>query len=264
MSYRFHYEVQGDRHQPILLFLHGFMGDWRDFAPIVQALSDRFCCLAVDLPGHGKTIVTGNDEQYGMKPTAAALVAWLDRLQISRCGLVGYSMGGRLALYLALHFPDRFPRVVLESASPGLKTDRERQARLQRDRALVAQLIADFPQFLEFWYQQPLFASLRQHPNFATILKRRSQNQPIELAKSLCALNTGKQPSLWHLLERHRQPLLLLVGENDHKFCTINQEMAACCPTVRLTIVPQSGHVIHCEQPDKFTEQITTFFSEVG
>jgi 2-succinyl-6-hydroxy-2,4-cyclohexadiene-1-carboxylate synthase len=264
MSYRFYYEFHGDRHQPVVLFLHGFMGDQRDFVPIMNALFDRFYSLAVDLPGHGKTIVTGDDAQYGMAFTAAALVDWLDQLQISRCGLVGYSMGGRLALYLALHFPHRFPRVVLESASPGLKTDRERQTRLQRDHALADQLEADFPSFLNHWYQQPLFASLRQHPDFAQMLERRSQNHPPGLAKSLRYLSTGQQPSLWHLLEQHRQPLLLLVGENDHKFCMINQEMAACCPTMRLTIVSHCGHVIHFEQPDKLIEPIATFFSEAG
>ena len=96
------------------------MGNSHEFDEAIQLLSDKFYCLTVDLPGHGKTQVLGGDEYYKMANTAHALINLLDELKIIKCFLVGYSMGGRLALYLTLHFPQRFPKVVLESASPGL------------------------------------------------------------------------------------------------------------------------------------------------
>jgi 2-succinyl-6-hydroxy-2,4-cyclohexadiene-1-carboxylate synthase len=122
MGYRFHYTVHGQRELPVVLFLHGFMGNSADFDTVMTCLANQFCCLAVDLPGHGNTIVEGEDTLYTMPQTANAIVSWLNHLNIPQCFLVGYSMGGRLALYLALHFPQRFPKVVLESASPGLRT----------------------------------------------------------------------------------------------------------------------------------------------
>ncbi len=258
MPYRFHYSVHGELIQPSILFLHGFLGSGRDFDGAIAHLTDQFCYITVDLPGHGQTRVEGGDEQYTIVSTAKALVQWLDEIGIPHCFLVGYSMGGRLALYLAIHFPQRFPKVMLESASPGLKTKQERQERLQRDFQLADQLEADFPSFLTQWYQQPLFQSLQQHPEFEQMMQRRSQNYPSEIAKSLRYLSTGRQPSLWSLLETHRQPLLLLVGGRDRKFCQINQEMAEHCPTACLTIVPECGHAIHLEQPAVFANWVQT------
>lgn len=259
MGHRFHYKVYGCRDRPVVLFLHGFMGDSTDFDATIDHLSDCFCCLAVDLPGHGQTIVEGDATLYTMPQTATAIVTWLEHLQISCCSLVGYSMGGRLALYLALHFPQRFPRAVLESASPGLRTDAERAERLQHDRELAEQLEADFPAFLSYWYSRPLFHVLRHHPAFEQVQSRRSQNCPSELATSLRQLSTGLQPSLWDCLPQHTQPLLLVVGAHDRKFCTINQAMAACCPTAQLQIIPDSGHVVHLEQTQAFAATVQAF-----
>lgn len=259
MGHRFHYKFYGRQDRPVILFLHGFMGDRTDFEATIAYLSDSFCCLAVDLPGHGQTLVEGDATLYTMPQTASAIVTWLEHLQISCCSLVGYSMGGRLALYLALRFPQRFPKVVLESASPGLRTDAERAERLQHDRALAEQLEADFPAFLSYWYSQPLFHALRHHPAFEQVQSRRWRNRPSELATSLRQLSTGLQPSLWELLPQHTQPLLLLVGAHDRKFCTINQAMAACCPTAQLQIIPHSGHVVHLEQTQAFTNAVQAF-----
>lgn len=261
MSYQFHYTLQGDRNLPVVLFLHGFLGSQEDFDGTIAHLVDQFCCLAVDLPGHGQTQVQGDAEQYSMPQTAQALVDLLDQLEIAHCFLVGYSMGGRLALYLALHFAHRFPKVVLESASPGLKTDRERQERLQRDWELADRLETDFAAFLSDWYNQPLFQPLRSHPNFEYMQARRWQNCPQALATSLRYLSTGRQPSLWPLLAQRAQPFLLLVGEDDHKFYRLNREMADHCPTARLQAISDCGHVVHLEQPEAFTKQIRAFLS---
>jgi len=270
MSYQFHYRFageksggdrgKGDQTLPILLFLHGFLGSHADFDRVIEPLSHQFCCLAVDLPGHGQTIVEGAVEQYTMPQTAQALVAWLDQLTLEPCWLVGYSMGGRLALYLALHFPQRFRGALLLSASPGLMNPTERQARLQHDWALADQLEADFPTFLDHWYRQPLFASLRQQPHFEQILAQRSHANPASLATSLRYLSTGNQPPLWDHLAQHTQPLRLLAGAGDRKFCAIHQAMADRCPTAHPAIIPDCGHAIHYEQPTRVIEEIQACF----
>ena len=121
-NFKFHYSFRGNRAKPLILFLHGFMGDNKEFNEIISLLSDQFFSLTVDLPGHGKTRVLGGEKCYMMSNTAEALINLLDQLNVKKCFLVGYSMGGRLALYLNLHFPQYFSKVVIESASPGLKT----------------------------------------------------------------------------------------------------------------------------------------------
>jgi 2-succinyl-6-hydroxy-2,4-cyclohexadiene-1-carboxylate synthase len=273
----FSYRLDGDSSNPVILFLHGFMGDRYEFQPAIANLSQQFYCVAIDLPSHGQTDLThqGTDQFtyqdscynenscYTIEFTARLIIKFLELLNIERCFLVGYSMGGRVALYLTIHFPKYFSKVVLESASAGLRTDMERSDRLARDQQLADKLenleISDFRLFLENWYQQKIFGNLRSHSNFPQLLEQRLQNPPIELAKSLRDLGTGRQPSLWEKLPEIEIPLLLLVGELDAKFVQINQQMAQGCKFSQLEIIPNCGHNIHFENPDIFIEKVQTF-----
>lgn len=243
---------------PIVVFLHGFLGNSVEFDQIAAQLP--FSCLMIDLPGHGETRFS---DQYTIKNTAEAIVDLLNELEIDQANLVGYSMGGRLALYLALNHPKRFLKAVIESGSPGLKTKQERLARIDRDRTLANGIETDFDQFLINWYNQPLFQSIKAHPEFEQMLKERSRNNPIEVARSLREMGTGMQPSLWEKLRSHRNPLLLMVGEYDHKFVALNQEMAALCETAELSIVPDAGHNIHFEKLEVFIDRVQAFFYDL-
>ncbi|KAM3094434.1 2-succinyl-6-hydroxy-2,4-cyclohexadiene-1-carboxylate synthase [Phormidesmis sp. 146-12] len=253
--FQFNFTRHGSTTLPVILFLHGFLGSSEEFADIVPQF-DRCCCLCLDLPGHGKTQVVGD---YSLSTTAQAIVDLLTQLDIPQAILVGYSLGGRLALSLALQFPDRFPKTILESASPGLKTETERALRRKHDDQLSDRITSNFPEFLTEWYDQPLFRSLKQHPNFAALYEHRLKNNPIELAKSLRNLSTGRQPSFWSKLAHYKQPLLLMVGAHDRKFVSINQEIAARCPTAQLEILVNTGHNLHLENPQAFTMHISDF-----
>ncbi|MEG3895880.1 MULTISPECIES: 2-succinyl-6-hydroxy-2,4-cyclohexadiene-1-carboxylate synthase [unclassified Microcoleus] len=260
-KYQFHYSLTGHKNQPIILLLHGFTCDCQDFNPIISLLSKSYCCLAVDLPGHGETIVIGDESCYNMPNTAQALIELLNDLQIDKCLLLGYSMGGRLALYMTLHFPERFEKVVLESASPGLKTEKERARRLQADSQIAQNLEnSNIKDFLLNWYDRPLFKSLKNSPNFDKLIETRLANNPLELAKSLRNIGTGNQPSLWEKLPQNQIPILLLAGEYDDKFTTINTEIASLCPASSLEIVPKAGHNIHLENLDQFVALVREFY----
>jgi 2-succinyl-6-hydroxy-2,4-cyclohexadiene-1-carboxylate synthase len=263
--YQFHYTIHGEPDRPWLLLLHGFLGRGADFGQIVAALSPHYRCLCIDLPGHGQTEVHCADERlFQMPATALAIVELLDALQIPKIVLYGYSMGGRLALYLALKFSDglgptgghRLSHLILESASPGLRTLAERQARLQSDRQLAHRLVADFPQFLADWYAQPLWQSLQQHPGFGELADRRLQNRPLELAKSLRNCGLGSQPNLWDELANCPIPVLLLVGAQDRKFLEINQQMLKLLPTASLSVINNAGHNINFENPQQIINHL--------
>lgn len=259
--YKFHYCLTGSTNQPIILFLHGFLGDSHDFSEIISMIREQFCCLAVDLPGHGKTKIYGGDECYTMQNTALALIHLLDNLSIKKCCLTGYSMGGRLALYMTLHFPYRFEKVILESTSPGLKTLQERSQRRQIDWQRARELeTSDFKNFLLNWYQQPLFKTLQNHPKFDKLIERRLQNNPLELAKSLRYMGAGSQPSLWEKLAENQVPINLLVGEYDDKFKSINAEITNLFQVAKRTIIPKTGHNIHFENPQEYIANLTSFF----
>ena len=259
-NYNFNYCSRGSSTNFPILFLHGFLGNCHEFNQSISLLSNDFYCLAVDLPGHGKTQVIGGEECYKMEHTAQGLIKFISALGIKRCILIGYSMGGRLALYLALYFPEYFSQVILESASPGLRTQAERDKRIQQDIKLAKELeTEDFSDFLTKWYNQPLFASLKKHPDFERMLEHRLQSNPLELSKSLHNLSTGCQPSLWIKLQENLVPLLLLVGELDQKFISINTEMVSLCKFAQLEIVKNCGHNIHFENATLFVETIGRF-----
>ncbi|MBW4560822.1 MAG: 2-succinyl-6-hydroxy-2,4-cyclohexadiene-1-carboxylate synthase [Mojavia pulchra JT2-VF2] len=266
-NYQFHYSLINNLDKPIILFLHGFMGNIDEFDEAIQILSDEFSYLILDLPGHGKTQVLGGDDYYTMPKTADALIHLLDDLKIPKCFLVGYSMGGRLALYLTLHFPERFIKVVLESASPGLATETERLERIHRDSQIARKLARsierkDFAAFLSNWYNQAIFGNIKNHPKYNYMVENRLQNHPVELSKSLKLLGTGCQPSLWEKLKENKNPLLLIAGEDDKKFVNINTEMANLCDAIQLKIVSNAGHNVHFENTNDFVQNVKEFFNK--
>ena len=250
--YSIYYEIRGESCHPKLLFLHGFMGCGNDFDAIVDALLSEFCCLTVDLPGHGQTQVL-DSIGHGMEVLAPALLNLLRQLNFNPCHLVGYSMGGRLALHLSCLFPQHFLSVLLVSASPGFEDESKRTLRRHQDAVLAAALGSeDWPTVLKRWYEQPLFSSFKTCKSFNVIFQRRLQNCPHQLAQALKGLGTGAQPSLWSALPSFKMPVTLVVGALDLKFVQINQRMAAQIPLAQLKIVPACGHVVHAENSAAF------------
>ncbi len=251
----------GKRSAPAILFLHGFMGDAWDWEAVVNLLESDFQCFLVDLPGHGRNRSPEVGVSWSMENTARAVVYTLDNAGISSCFLIGYSMGGRLALYLALKHPRYFQKVILEGASPGIRHPDERRQRRELDEKRAERLEnSDFRTFLREWYRQPLFQGLPENDAFPNMLQRRLRNNPHHLAKVLRELGTGAQPSLWNELPEVKIPLLLMVGEKDKKFRAIAEEMCQTSSRIRMAVIPGCGHNVHVEAPQLFTKQVKRFF----
>lgn len=259
-KYYFNYILVGDPLRPVIVLLHGFMGSIADWQQMLSEFSTDYYCLAIDLPGHGQTRVTGDKSFYTMPKCARGIIDLLDELELNRANLLGYSMGGRLALYLAVHYPERWSRLIIESASPGLPNASEKKERWQEDlkRAVVLEQ-GDMRQFVKTWYEQPIFASLQHHPQFAQLQRRRSQNDPFEIARSLQGLSAGKQESLWNKLNETPFPIMMLVGEYDPKYKKIGTEMKQRCPALELRVVENCGHLIHFENPQLYAQYVRQF-----
>ncbi|WP_295622240.1 2-succinyl-6-hydroxy-2,4-cyclohexadiene-1-carboxylate synthase [Chamaesiphon sp. GL140_3_metabinner_50] len=253
--YNWHFTLTGDRDSPPLLLLHGWMGSCEDYCEVIELLKSHFYCIAIDLPGHGKT-QTHDETGYNFIDTARGIIQLLDDLNIEHCAIAGYSFGGRLTLYLALEFSARFDRVILESTSPGLATASDRQARIANDRQIIDRLITgDSIEFVNNWYRQPLFVGIEKHPNFLDLIHRRiATNRPINLAKSLQYAGLGMQPYLGDRLKTATQPILLIAGELDFKFVTIGQNIERECPNIDFKIVPNCSHNIHFQQPQTWLD----------
>lgn len=250
------------------VLLHGFTGSARSWGEegLVACFEPRgIDALAIDLPGHGAR--GGRRGEYGM-----SLETTLDQIddafersvEKSPRHLIGYSMGGRLALHYAVRFPGRLSRLVLESASPGLDGVAERAERRAADEALASRLESEgIEDFVDRWEAMPLFESQSTLPEEARARVRagRLANDPRSLAQALRTLGTGTLPSLWDQLPQLETEVLVLVGERDSKFVEIGERMVARIPRGRLTVVPGVGHTVHLEAHDRWCADVTDFLT---
>ena len=255
----------GSPENPDVLCLHGFMGSAADWQDVATAIGDRALCIAVDLPGHGGSLDL-TPEAYTMEGTARAVVRTLDELEARRPVIVGYSMGGRLALYLALRYPERCAGLFVESASPGLESAGERKARRDADEEKAKRLESgDFENFLRDWYSQPLFAPLAQEEWLLRLtIEARRRNDPSELARSLRGIGTGSQPSLWEDLEGLDVPALAVAGELDGKYAGISSRMASISTKVEPVVIPGVGHNVHDEAPAQYVALLGRFLDRLS
>lgn len=244
-----------------LLFLHGFAGNSQDWDFYLQALSERDHCLAPDLPGHGANqgpIVSFCETVDQLKSLCLAEPKgnWI---------LIGYSLGARLALALALD-PELSPHLqglVLISGSPGLKTEAERIPRQNWEKQwaetfLQAPLAETFAQ----WYAQDLFGRLIDRPQFKHLRARREANSGQNLAESLLRLGSGSQPLLWGQLPKLQLPCLCLCGAEDSRYVALNAEMAALMPHAEVKILPSVAHALHLEDPSTTLNALLPFLEK--
>ncbi len=255
---RLHVAVEGSLQDDPVVFLHGFMGSHRDWSHVIARLDDESCCIAVDLPGHGESTGLDYPEDYTDKGIARCLIEAIDAVGIDRFHLVGYSMGGRAAYRLALDHADRVKRLVIESASPGLILENERHARRQADERWVSKLRSmTMAGFIEEWYRQPLFDSLRSRGGiYREIVEHRQYNQPEELIRSLNTMGVAEQESMWDDLPRLTPETLLVSGELDKKYRVIANRVKGLCPRAQTAIVPGAGHNAHAENPVAFADHV--------
>lgn len=251
------YKVDGEG--PCIVLLHGFTGSQSTWSAFVEKWQSSFRMITVDLPGHGKTI---GQASRTMKEVCDDLACLFTHLEIGPFHLVGYSLGGRTALSFALLYPAYVTSLILESASPGLKTDQERAERIESDRRLAQRIQENgLAKFVDFWEDLPLFASQRKlaHTIRAAIREERMHQSVEGLVQSLLTMGTGCQPSWWDQLKELKTPVLLIVGEWDAKFVEINQQMKRKLETAELAVIKQAGHAVHLEQFSLFANRITEF-----
>lgn len=256
---RWYSKTIGNPSYPVIVFLHGFMGSHHDWLPVCQRLSTEFRCLILDLPGHGRTKAALASD-YTMSSTANSLIEYLESKKINRSILLGYSMGGRLALYLTVQYPQFFQKVVLESASPGLENKQERLIRQKHDQQLAEEL-SRIPaeEFLEKWYSVPLFATLRNHPRFDSLIANRLKYKNVNWPASLRGMGLGEQRSLWDKVKQIAVPVLVLAGEKDEKYRYISLKMKEYNPRISLSFIPECGHNIHFEDEERFYLELIKF-----
>ena len=239
---------------PVLL-LHGFLGRAADWRAVRAGLPAGWDVRAPDLPGHGAAV--GLDA-YTMDAAADLALAGV----AAPADVVGYSMGGRLALHLAVTRPEVVRRVVVVSGSPGLRTEAARAARRAVDAQRAAALQADFPAFVEQWYRMPLWASLPDDLRQRLTADRTRHNQPAELAASLRGMGTGAQPGHWDALGGISAPVWAVAGALDPKFVGLARQMASASGSVEPVVLPDAGHFVPAERPAALAALLSALLSD--
>lgn len=258
-------QTYGDPSLPACVLLHGWLGSGNDWRVVIKALQPSFHCITVDLPGHGAHSLENQPESLDFLNLAPALHDTLRCALGKRTfALIGYSMGGRMALRYALQYPSTLRGLVLESCQPGLTSPHERRQRANLDEK-GAQTLVDkgLPQFLERWYNAPLFRSLHQHPErLKEMLKERATNRPEDVARVLRELSPGRQQPVWEQLPQLTLPTFLLTGQLDPKYPNIMQQMQHQLPQSQVTIVEGAGHNVHWEAPQTWLQHVIPFLQQ--
>lgn len=259
----YHVEVCGKGFP--LVMLHGFTGRGSNWSPFCTILGKNSKLIMPDIIGHGATETSSLEEDKYLLPSVAKdFIKIIDEFGFEKVDILGYSMGGRLAIAMAILFPDRVRNLILESASPGLKTDLERKERRNSDADLATTIIENGVEaFVDYWEDIPLFESQKfLSPEIrASIRAQRLMNDPKKLGNSLLGMGTGMQPCYWHRLHEIEADVLMIVGDLDHKFCQIAEDMQKSLKKGQIFKVNGCGHAIHVEQPEKFGTIVSEFLS---
>lgn len=258
------YHSIGERHNPPVVLLHGFMGAGTDWLPLAELWASQFFCLMPDLPGHGRNTHLPLAQPLDFDRVVQGLLTFLQHLQLDRVSLVGYSLGGRIALYAATRFPQKIKALVLESCQAGLTGESKRRDRAEADDRLADLLLTQgMESFVEQWYNLDLFGSLKRQPHLlAEIKEKRKRNDPYWMAKIIKELSPGQQPSLWNKLGSLPMPALLMAGELDAKYTELVVMMGRQIPEATVEIFPEVGHNIHLEHPEAFSGVVQTFLGQ--
>ena len=236
---------------PRIVLLHGFGQTGRCWGPLAPALARDHEVVRLDAPGHGGS--TG----------VAADLRTTGRLMAEAGGpavYIGYSMGARMALHVAVEAPGLVRALVLVGGTPGIEDDAQRAERRAADRAL-AQRIRDagVDAFVERWLAMPMFAGL---PPEARFEDERRRNTAEGLATSLERAGTGSQQPLWGALAAIDVPVLVVAGEDDHRYAALAERTAAAIgANARAALVAGAGHSAHLEQPGRFTDLLLPWLS---
>ena len=250
--------------EPVVL-LHGFMGSAKTWQGLDTKLSEHFHILNVDIIGHGETDKPENIKPYFMEEFGKSLVEVLALRDISQAHWIGYSMGGRLALFMAGTHTKYVKKVAVLGASPGIENIGERESRVKHDTNLAKKIEDDgIEKFVKFWEKLPLFESQLHLPQTTQkrIREGRLVNNQTGLANSLRGMGTGQQPYIHDQLQRANKPVLLLAGSKDQKFIEIAKALEKSVPNAETFTIPNAGHAAHLENQKDSVTKIVNFLTK--
>lgn len=247
----------------VVVALHGFTGSAAAMLPLLDAVRDGRPAIAIDLVGHGTSDAPDYLDSYSMSSVVDQVLSVTGPREPNTVHLIGYSMGGRVALSLAARAPWYFASITAISATPGIEDPLERAARHDADLALAMRIEeVGIDQFVEEWLHKDIFApyvaSLNREARERTVAMRAKATVQ-GLAGSLRGTGTGAMPPVWSQLQGLRSPLLAIAGELDARYAQLASQIADATPNGRAAILSDTGHVVHDENLPSISNIIGSF-----
>ena len=248
-----------------VVVLHGFTGSAQAMDLLTERLAARLPARIIcpDLVGHGRSEVPDDFDLYRVEAMAGQIAALAGALDFGTFHLIGYSMGGRVALRLGCTASPRLRSLTLIGASAGIAEPELRRQRARTDAARAERLLADLEAFVDEWMAEPLFAGQAAlgETHLRAARAQRLASNPQGLARSLIAAGTGAMEPLHERLADSDTPTLLVVGAHDSKFCAIADQLAAALPRAAVAQIDGAGHAVHIEQPAATAAVIAEFIT---
>lgn len=250
-----------------ILFLHGFTGSASDWNFVHDKIPAEFTPIFIDLIGHGSSAAPDSIDKYSEEFQIDLLYELTNILSIKDIILVGYSMGGRLALAFSIIYPEKMKGLILESSSCGIEDNNERNERIISDELLAASIAANgISKFIDYWMSIPIFNSLSkiEHVRFKNMKEKKIRTNNIDgLKNSLLGFSTGRMKYYGDSLSKLKGKLLFICGELDEKYCNIGRSITQKLPNSELQIVNDCGHNVHFEKPEEFLKLLNTFLLNI-
>lgn len=261
--------IERDASLPWLIMFHGFLGSGEQFCPAADALTAHVNLCLPDLTGFGKSDVPADISHYS---APSQVSTWHEILDSGLFGtsviLHGYSMGGRLALRLVTgmdtfkngKLSGKISGLILESTTPGIRDESDRQARAKEEELMAQEIIDDLPRFLKKWKSHPVF---RYGKTSALLDRIQSGTDPAGAAASITAFGSGTVRPVWDELEKIDIPVLILAGKSDLKYSAIAMETAKKVRNSTTEIIDGAGHRIHSDNPERYISTIKNWMQKI-
>lgn len=265
--YNVEWDAENSNDRIPIVFFHGFTGSAKDWHFIENKMPDKFTPIVIDLLGHGKTSSPDGFEKYSIDNQIDQINKLFNILEISKPILVGYSMGGRLALSYSMEYQREIRALILESTSFGIQDLDDKENRIKNDNLLAKKILnSSLEEFINYWMSIPLFNSLKKIPteNLEQVIKRKiTSNNKIGLQNSLLGFSSGKMKNYYPLLNKLNFQTLLIAGELDLKYHEIAEKVNGMLSFSELEIIKDCGHNVHLENPEEFLKLLNKFLLNI-
>ena len=239
-----------------LLFIHGFTTDnsaWNRVTPFIERN-----CIAVDIPGHGKSTFNEGLSGYNYKDWSIDLFLLLNQLGVKKIDICGYSMGGRLAVAFAAEYPNMVKSLILESTRLGIENKSKKRNRIKSDNKIASEILDDYISFIDIWQGKELFKNQKSRnlEGWGEQREARLSQNPEQLALSIKCLGLGKMPTFIDEFIQFDFPIYLINGQEDQQYLKIGKKIRYMNRNVFEYIIDNAGHNTHIDNPQMFVDTI--------